>query len=331
MLGAIGFGALRELLSPAGLRVEMIDNFWRQIWRRGMHTFASQRRFPPPLIEKEGQALEVRGALEGLLERNENCFRSLFLYGQPLKPDDVERSWMRVLTEAGYVKPARLRTVRPCVRVFFLDGLLIATDLATYDDEDQVFPLMLEQLLIARLMDVRKNDSVLELCLGSGVNALAAARRGAARVVGIDISRRALAFAAANAALNLSRGRGEPSLEMLRGSLFEPLPANDRFDLIIVNPPFEPAPSSDTEYFRHSHGGEDGLDVVRAVLPQVPDRLRPGGRFEMYTWALGDAASHGLSDLAVAALPGMRIEERSRRGLARNENRRAEGRSLDPR
>jgi hypothetical protein len=30
----------------------------------------------------------------------------------------------------------------------------------------------------------------------------------------------------------------------------------------------------------------------------------------MYTWALGDATSHRLSDLVVATLPGMRIEER---------------------
>jgi SAM-dependent methyltransferase len=288
----------------------MIDGFWRRGWRSGIRAFATQRQFPPPRIENEWQAREVRGALERFLERDENRFCALFLGGQPLKPDDVERPWIRVLTEAGYVKPARLGAVRPCVRVFFLDGLLIATDLLTYDEEDQVFSLMLEQLLITRLMEVRKNDSVLELCLGSGVNALVAARRGAARVVGIDTSSRALAFAAANAALNLSRERGEPSLETLRGSLFEPLPAGERFDLIIINPPFEPAPSSDTEYFRHSRGGEDGLDVVRAVLPQVPDRLQPGGRFEMYTWALGDAASHRLSDLAIATLPGMRIEER---------------------
>jgi SAM-dependent methyltransferase len=158
-------------------------------------------------------------------------------------------------------------------------------------------------------MDVRKGDHVLELCLGSGVNAIAAARRGAARVVGVDINPRALTFAATNAAVNLSQERGEPPLERLCGNLFAPLPASDRFDFIVVNPPFEPVPP-DTGYFLHSHGGEDGLDVVRILLPAVQDWLRPGGRFEMYTGTPGDADSERASELVVAAFPGYCVEVR---------------------
>ena len=45
---------------------------------------------------------------------------------------------------------------------------------------------MLEQAFLVRTLDVRKGDRVLELCLGSGVNAISAARRGAARVIGVD-------------------------------------------------------------------------------------------------------------------------------------------------
>ena len=221
---------------------------------------------------------------------------------------------MQVLATAGYVKASVGSVVRPCVRVFLLDELVVATDLLTQEDEDQVFSLTLEQIFLVRSMDVRKGDHVLELCLGSGVNALAAARRGAARVVGVDVSERALAFAAANAALNLSRERGEPPLETLHGSLFEPLAAGDRFDLILVNPPFELVPP-DTQYFLHSHGGEDGLDVIRAFLPGVRERLRPGGRFEMFTWTPGDEGSERLTDLVLAAFPGFRVEVRRVDGL----------------
>jgi SAM-dependent methyltransferase len=128
------------------------------------------------------------------------------------------------------------------------------------------------------------------------------------------VSERALAFAAANAALNLSRERGEPPLETLHGSLFEPLAAADRFDLVLVNPPFELVPP-DTRYFLHSHGGEDGLDVVRALLPRVPERLRPGGRFEMFTWTPGDEGSERVTDLVLAAFPGFRVEVRRVDGL----------------
>ena len=283
----------------------MLDRARRWILRRS----AAASRLPPPRIESAAQARAVRGSLEAFLARDENRFRSLLLKAAPLKPDDVERPWMEVLAAAGYVAATPSGNFRPCVRVFYLDDMFVATDLLAHDDEDQVFSLMLEQVFLVRSMDVRKGDHVLELCLGSGVNAIAASRRGAGRVVGVDISQRALTFAATNAAVNLSQERGLAPLERLRGNLFEPLPAGDRFDFIVVNPPFEPVPS-DTEYFLRSHGGEDGLDIVRVLLPAVRDWLRPGGRFEMYTGTLGDTDSERVSELAVAAFAGFCVEVR---------------------
>jgi len=267
------------------------------------------RRLPPPRIEGEIQARAVRGALEAFLARDEDRFRQMFLEAKPLVPEPAERQWMEILAAAGYVKPTPAGDFWPCVRVFFLDELLIATDLLARAEDDQVFSLYREQVFLVRSMDVRKGDHVLELCLGSGVNALAAARRGAARVVGVDVNQRALAFAAANSAVNLSRERGDVPLEMRRGSLFEPLAAEESFDLILVNPPFEPVPPG-TQYFTHSHGGEDGLDVVRAMLPGIRHRLRPGGRFEMYTWTMSDLKLERATDLVLAALPGFRVEVR---------------------
>jgi SAM-dependent methyltransferase len=260
------------------------------------------------------QARSVLKALLTFFARDENRFDTLFLDEKPLTLEDAERPLMDVLASAGYVKTPVAAVVTPCVRVFLLDDLVIATDLTTHDDEDQVFFLTLEQIFLVRSMDVRKGDHVLELCLGSGVNAIAAAHRGAARIVGVDVSERALAFAAANAALNLSRGRGEPPLEALQGSLFDPLAAGDRFDLILVNPPFELVPPN-TQHFLHSHGGEDGLDVIRAFLPGVPERLRPGGRFEMFTWSPGDEGSERVTDLVLTVFPGFRVEVRRVDGL----------------
>jgi SAM-dependent methyltransferase len=288
----------------------MLDRIWRSILRPG----SGARRFPPPRIDGDAQARRVRAALAALLARDEGRFHDLFLAGKPLVPDAAERPWMEELAAAGYIAPARGRAVRPCVRVFFLDDLLIATDLLVHDEEDQVFSLMLEQVFLVRTMDVRKGEQVLELCLGSGVNAIAAARCGAARVVGIDVSERAIAFAKANAAVNLSRERGEVPLTTLHGNLFEPLAADERFDVVLVNPPFELIPPG-TRYFLHSHGGEDGLDVVRAFLPGVPERLKPGGRFEMYTWSPGDEGAERVTDLVLAAFPGYRVEVRRVDGL----------------
>jgi len=288
----------------------MLERIWRSIRRAAPET----RRFPPPRVDGEEQGRRVHAALAAFLAHDESRFRDLFLASKAIVPDAAERSWLEDLAAAGYVLPARGGAVAPCVRVFFLDELFIATDLLAHDDEDQVFSLMLEQVFLTRTMDVRQGDDVLELCLGSGVNAIAAARRGAARAMGVDVSPRALAFAQANAAVNLSRARGDVPLETLHGSLFEVVAHDDRFDLVLVNPPFELVPPG-TRYFLHSHGGEDGLDVVRALLPGVRARLKPGGRFEMYTWTPGDEGSERVTDLVLAAFPGYRIEVRRVDGL----------------
>jgi release factor glutamine methyltransferase len=281
----------------------------QKAWDRILRSAGVARRHAAPIIASETQARAVREALAAFLAHDEDRFRGLFQRAEVIAPEDSERAWLMVLNDAGYVEPTLLGKIRACVRVFFLNDLLVATDLLTHDDEDQVFSLMLEQVLLVRTMDVRKGDHVLELCLGSGVNAIAASRRGAARVVGVDVSERALAFAAANAGVNLSRERGNAPIETLHGNLFEPLAAGDRFDVILVNPPFELVPPG-ARYFLHSHGGEDGLDVVRAFLPGIDQRLRPRGRFEMYTWSPGDEATEWVTDLVVDALPGYRVEVR---------------------
>ncbi len=249
----------------------------------------------------------MRAALEALVARDIKRFDRLFLQGEPCASEPAELEYLNVLAKAGYVRKTIGAVFRPCVRVFFLDDHFIATDLLSHTGEDQVFSLMMEQALLVRAMDVRKGDHFLELCLGSGVNALAAASRGAARVVGVDISARAIAFAKANASVNLRPERGEAKLEIFQGNLFEPLDATDRFDVILINPPFELVPRGEG-YFLHSHGGEDGLDVVRAFLPGLKSRLKPGGRFEMFTWTPGDDANETVSCLVAAALPGYRVE-----------------------
>jgi SAM-dependent methyltransferase len=160
---------------------------------------------------------------------------------------------------------------------------------------------MFEQVYLIRNMDVRPGDDVLELCLGSGVNALFAADV-ARRVAGVDVNPRALAFARFNERLN----PGAVPLTFHEGSLFEPLEANRRFDTILVNPPFELVPRGETG-FLHSDGGEDGLDVVRTLLDGVGDRMTPQGRLQMITWSPGTERAPLLVDLVRDALPMRRV------------------------
>lgn len=276
----------------------MANRFLDAIRRR----FGGDARYPPPTVAGPDDAAKLKDALVRFHAAAGPRFRQLFLHGRPTAAMPDEGADFALFERAGLVRGILAGAFRPCVRVFPLQGAMIATDLLSQDDADQVFSLMFEQVLLVRNLGVRPGDRVLELCLGSGVNSLFAART-AASVTGVDVNPRALDFARFNAAVN----PGAVPIECVQGSLFAPLPPDARYDVILINPPFEPVPPG-ADHFLHSHGGEDGLDVVRACLAEAPARLRPGGRFVMFTWSPGDATSVRVADLAQRAFPAHRID-----------------------
>ncbi len=75
---------------------------------------------------------------------------------------------------------------------------------------------------------------VLDLCTGTGALAAVAARAGAASITVVDVNRRALATAWMNVALQGRR------VSAHHGDLVDPV-SDQRFDLIVSNPPYVPA------------------------------------------------------------------------------------------
>lgn len=110
----------------------------------------------------------------------------------------------------------------------------------------------------------------LELCSGTGVAALMAARSGAAQAWAVDITARSTHFAAFNALLN-----GLPNVSALQGDLFAPV-EGEQFDCIVAHPPYVPAATTEVIY---RDGGEDGEQITRAILGRVAEFLAPGGIF----------------------------------------------------
>lgn len=95
--------------------------------------------------------------------------------------------------------------------------------------------------------------------------------------VGIDVSRRALSYAAANA----RRLGFEPRLRLALGNWAEGV--DDVFDLILCNPPYiaegaELGPGvSEYEPDEALFAGTHGLDAYRALAPQLPRLLSKSG------------------------------------------------------
>jgi HemK-related putative methylase len=133
---------------------------------------------------------------------------------------------------------------------------------------DMVYPPGGDSALLADAVPARAGERVLDLCTGSGIQALAVAGR-AAHVLAVDIGPRAAALARCNAALN-----GATNVEVRIGDLYAPM-RTQRFDLILANPPFVPAPRRGPAY--HS-GGPRGDRVLRRVVAGLGAHLRDGGR-----------------------------------------------------
>jgi release factor glutamine methyltransferase len=95
--------------------------------------------------------------------------------------------------------------------------------------------------------------------------------------IGVDVSRRALSYAAANA----RRLGFESRLKLQLGNWAEGI--RERFDLILCNPPYvadsaEVGPGvREYEPDEALFAGEEGLDAYRALAPQLPGLLAPGG------------------------------------------------------
>nr|WP_255672668.1 methyltransferase [Glycomyces amatae] len=112
--------------------------------------------------------------------------------------------------------------------------------------------------------------NALDLGTGSGVQALALAARGLS-VTATDLSGRALAFAALNAAVN------GLDLELLQGDLLEPV-AGRRFDLVVANPPFVVATPGGGWTYRDGGRAADG--VAAELAAASTGLLRPGGTMQ---------------------------------------------------
>lgn len=140
--------------------------------------------------------------------------------------------------------------------------------------------LVLEAL---RLMADRVRPRILDLCTGSGCIAVTLAHsRRDATVAAVDLNPLAVEVARRNA----ERHAVDDRVSVLAGDLDAPLAADERFDLIVSNPPYVrddelpglPADVRDHEPSLALAAGSDGLDVVRRIASTLPRRLqKPGG------------------------------------------------------
>lgn len=132
--------------------------------------------------------------------------------------------------------------------------------------------------------------SLLDMCTGSGCIGLSLAILGDFKnVTAADISPKALAVARKNAERLLAeavRKEVKPDVQFVESDLFEQIPKDSRFDVIVSNPPYIPSrviEELEPEVKDHEprlalDGTEDGLAFYRRLAAECGAFLNPGGR-----------------------------------------------------
>lgn len=156
-----------------------------------------------------------------------------------------------------------------------------------YCDERSIVPRsFIAELIVDGHLEpwLPPSAKVLDLCTGNGSLAiLMALSCPDVEVCGSDISMQALSLAAKN----IDRHNLSEQIEIYQGDLFESLPSpneDNLFDLIICNPPYVNATSManlPAEYHAEPEislaGGSDGMDLVRKIIANAKDYLKPEG------------------------------------------------------
>jgi len=186
-----------------------------------------------------------------------------------------------------------------------IEGTAAFREIVLVADGRALVPRPETEQLVQLIADwARRKDSPLEdaLDIGTGSGAIALSlvhERIVRHVVGVDVSPTALEQAAENVARAGLAGGGETcaggserqraagsiELRQVGPDLWSELPGDERFDLIVSNPPYVTDAELDVlprDVREHDPrvalaGGVDGLDVVRLIATGAAAHLRSGG------------------------------------------------------
>lgn len=220
----------------------------------------------------------------------------LFLDEEPVLEEQARavlpEETLDLLACAGLVTRASGALVAP-VAIYPVRGLWIASDRSTHADghlgppaADVVYPAREQTGHFLDSLPETSCERLLDLGTGTGVAALDAASRYAARAWAFDITEHSARFAGFNCRFN-----GLDNVTVGQSDLYHALTGLS-FDRIVAHPPYVPV-ANPTFVFRD--GGEDGEQVLRGVIQGLPEFLEPGGCFYGFGMA-SDREDEALED-----------------------------------
>ncbi len=141
-----------------------------------------------------------------------------------------------------------------------------------------------DSYLLADNLEIKPDDSVLEIGTGTGIVAMYASKLSD-NITVTDINLDACQLASEN----FERNNIE-NIEILFGNLFEPV-KNRKFDVILFNLPYLPTEDGDVidDNLNYAFdGGLDGRKVIDDFLNEVKNHLNPKGKVQLIQSSLCD-------------------------------------------
>lgn len=159
---------------------------------------------------------------------------------------------------------------QPARNIFHYKGMEIENHHEVYEPAEDTF-LLLDTIVID------KNDNVLEIGTGCGIIALECARHGA-DVICTDINPYAIKLAERN--YNKNKDKLDGVIDFRCGDLFSVLRKDEKFDVIIFNPPYLPThvdEQVDKWFDVATDGGSDGLKIINRFINDLNKYLKHNG------------------------------------------------------
>ena len=157
---------------------------------------------------------------------------------------------------------------------------------------DVLIPRDETELLVRKGIEIIKQEdlkAILDIGTGSGCIACTIAKNTEATVLGVDISSDALRIALDN----VTRLGINNRAVFRKSDLYSKIREEEKFDMIISNPPYIPIGTELDPEVRHEprealFAGEDGFEFYRKIVENAPNYLNKGG-WLMFELGIGES------------------------------------------
>lgn len=242
--------------------------------------------------EYTNPTLEVRLILAKLLDVDKSY---IYAYGNKEVSKDIVSTFLELIEKRAEGYPIQ-----------YLLGEKEFMGLDLYIEEGVLVPRSDTEILVEFIIDyINKNYKdiridVLDLCSGSGAISLSIAKYCPnTSVYGIDIGNIPIKVA------NINKERlGLTNVDFIKGDIFEPLPEDKRFSIIVSNPPYIPKEEirslqPEVGFFEPKlalDGGDDGLDFYRKISKEAKLYLNKKG---LLAYEIGYNQANEVRDILI--------------------------------